>query len=223
MRPNTGPPKENAAFVTENCGKALVVDGDEEARGALSRLLERAGFEALEADSGEEGLAIVRAEHPWLVLLEVTLPGINGYEMCRQLREEHGEKVSIVFLSGDRTDAIDRTAGLLLGGDDYIVEPFDAGELLARVRRLNQRRHGEPWGPRELEPEPDLFGLTERELDVLRLLASGSRTRDISATLGISMKTVSGHVQRVLAKLGVNTRTQAVVLAYESGLVGGVN
>jgi two-component system, OmpR family, response regulator len=203
--------------VARTYGTTLIVGTDEDQRSALSKLLRRAGFDSLEAESGEEALETVRAEQPWLVVLDVALPDVSGFQLCRELREEFGEKLSIVFISGERTHPIDRTTGLLVGGDDYIVEPFDPGELLARVRRLDERRRAEQSPARWLEP--DVSTLTHREIDVLRLLAAGSRTREISLALGISVKTVSSHVQHLLSKLGVNTRAQAVAFAYRHGLV----
>jgi DNA-binding NarL/FixJ family response regulator len=203
--------------VAENPGTALIVGGDGRVRSSLKKLLERAGFDSIEAESGQDALALVHANHPWLVVLDVSLPDITGYQVCKQIRDDFGENVSIVFLSSDRTEPIDRATGLLVGGDDYLAEPFDPVELLARVRRLDERRRGELAIPHE--PAADLPELTRRELDVLRLLAQGNRTKDISRTLGISAKTVSSHAQHLFAKLGVNSRAQAVALAYRSGLV----
>jgi DNA-binding NarL/FixJ family response regulator len=210
-------------MISEDRGTTLIVDADRGARAALAKLLVRAGFETVEATSGEEALAKARAERPWLVVLDVSLPDVSGYEVCRELRDEFGEGLSIVFLSGKRTDSIDRAAGLLVGGDDYIVEPFDPGELLARVRRLAQRAraatHGRIEGSNGATGDAFAAGLTQRELEVLRLLAVGHRSREIAARLVISEKTVASHLQRVLGKLGVNTRAQAVALAYQNGLM----
>ncbi len=203
-------------------GGTLIVDSDEEAREKLSRLLLRAGFSAVHASTGEEALAAARSEQPWLVLLDVCLPDVSGYVLCRELRDEFGEELAIVLLSGERTDSVDRTTGFLVGGDDYVVEPFDPGELLARVRRINERRgfgrNNEVRASGRAGQEK-IDALTHRELEVLRLLAAGNRTREIASTLGISETTVASHLQRVLAKLGVNTRAQAVALAYRTNLV----
>ena len=204
----------------DNCGTTLIVDIDRESRSKVAKLLEKAGFASAQAASGEEALAAARAEQPWLVVLDVELPDISGYEICREFRDEFGEDLSIVFLSGDRTDAHDRAAGLLVGGDDYIVEPFDPGEFLARVRRLDQRRRRHMTGNGRSNGAPEASPLTPRELEVLGRLAGGHRTREIAVDLGISEKTVSSHLQRVLAKFGVNTRAQAVALAYQNGFVG---
>lgn len=200
----------------------LIVDADGKSRAALSKLLLRGGFEAVQASTGEQALATARSQRPWLVLLNVCLPDVSGFEVCRELRDEFSEELSIIFLSGERTEPLDRVAGFLVGGDDYIIEPFDPGELLARIRRFNERRRIDGNGGHTSnrgEEHAQLTKLTQRELEVLRLLALGSRTREIASTLKISEKTVASHLQRVLTKLGVNTRAQAVGSLYRSGLL----
>jgi two-component system, OmpR family, response regulator len=113
----------------------LVVNEDPLAREFLSDLLERAGYATREAATGFEALLAARASRPSAVLLDVTLSGITGYDLCRSLREEFGEELPIIFLSGERTDTLDRVAGLLIGADDYVVEPFAKEELIARIGR----------------------------------------------------------------------------------------
>jgi CheY-like chemotaxis protein len=103
----------------------LVVDGDAECRAVVTRLLQRVGYRTLEAQTGEEALVTLNGERPALVLLEVALPGLSGYEVCRELRAAFGEELPIIFLSGTRTERLDQIAGLLIGADDYVVKPFD--------------------------------------------------------------------------------------------------
>jgi DNA-binding NarL/FixJ family response regulator len=159
-----------------------------------------------------------RRVRPSLVLLDVLLPDVSGFEIASELRDEFGDDLPIVFISGDRTEPLDRAAGLLLGGDDYVVKPPDPDELLARVRRLISRsRRGRaasfPRGPIEAE-------LTSREREVLALLAGGMRPKQIARELVISPKTVASHLQSVLAKLGVHSRAEAIAIAYREGFVG---
>jgi DNA-binding NarL/FixJ family response regulator len=193
------------------CGTALVVDDHANFRELIARQLESAGIRAIEAANGEE--ALERAPEADVVLLDVNLPEMSGYTICRELREAYGEALPIVFLSGYRTESLDRAAGLLIGGDDYVVKPPEIDEFLARVRRLIDRSQ------RRSAPADNGYGLTRRELDVLRLLGGGQRASEIAVELGISPKTVSSHVQHILAKLGVHSRAQAVARAYETGLV----
>jgi DNA-binding NarL/FixJ family response regulator len=190
----------------------LVVDDDEAQRELISTVLGRAGFSTVDAANGEEAMAAARRHQPRLVVLDVLLPDVSGYEVCHRLRDEFGSTVSIVFLSGERTEGLDRAAGLLVGADDYLVKPFSPDELLARVRvRL-------PAAPEEPSLPSDL---TKRELEVLRLLSDGLSQKEIASSLVISSKTVAAHIQHILGKLGVHSRTQAVAQAYRRGLLNG--
>jgi two-component system, NarL family, nitrate/nitrite response regulator NarL len=200
-----------------NCGSVLIVDDDAMYRASVVVILERVGYETREAESGEEALKAVRLQMPSCVLLDVLLPGVTGYAVCRELRDEYGEALPIIFVTGERTEPGDRVAVLLLGADDYVVKPFDPDELVARVRRsivrsdVSLRRNGD--GDRR-----STFGLTGRERDILMLLADGRRQDAIAAELVISPKTVATHIQRILTKLGVHSRAEAVALAHREGL-----
>jgi DNA-binding NarL/FixJ family response regulator len=196
-------------------GKVLIVDDDAPFRVLVSHLLDRAGFAVVEAAGGEEGLAAAARSRPDAVILDVALPDIGGFELCLELRDRLGDEVPVIFVSGARVEPHDRAAGLLLGGDDYLVKPVDPDELLARVRRALSRSRTER---RESYGEPT-HGLTGRELEVLRLLAQGLDARAIARKLVISPKTVSSHLQRVMAKLDVHSRAQAVARAYEGRLI----
>lgn len=195
----------------EDRGIVLIVTADESARELTTRVFERAGYPSAAVMSGEEAVAAAKKMRPTLVVLDVELPGISGYEACYELREEVGQQVPIIFVSGHRTEPNDRVAGLLIGGDDYLTKPFDADELLVRARRLLSRR--------PIVAQLAEVPLTDREVQILRLLASGLSQEKISRELFISSKTVATHIQRILTKLGVHSRTQAVALAYRSGLV----
>jgi DNA-binding response OmpR family regulator len=89
---------------------------------------------------------------PALVVLEVRLGDVSGYEICRRLREDHGESLPILFVSGDRTDASDRVEGLLVGADDYLAKPIAADELVARVQRHLHRLATWKWPWRAAHP-----------------------------------------------------------------------
>ena len=189
----------------------LVVDDDPETCTGLAAPLERAGYATVCAASGEEALDLARREPPALAVVEVCLSGISGYEVCRQLRATFGDALPIVFVSGKRGESYDRVAGLLIGADEYLVKPVAPDELVIRIERLLRRRA--PVAP------PVAAKLTGRELEVLSLLAEGLHAADIAARLVISPKTVSTHIDRILAKLGVRSRAQAVALAYRRELV----
>jgi DNA-binding NarL/FixJ family response regulator len=194
----------------------LIVDGDANYCAAVAEALVRAGYETHCASTGEEAVEFARERRPAAVILEVILPGAAGYEICRELRDEYGEGLPIVFATGQRTEPADRVVGLLIGGDDYILKPFDSDELIARLRRLIARSTARD----EDAPSAGAMSeLTNRESEVLRLLAQGLTQRAIAHQLDISPATVGTHIQRVLTKLDVHSRTQAVALAYREGLV----
>jgi DNA-binding NarL/FixJ family response regulator len=196
--------------------RVLVVDDDRGFRALARNLLERAGFAVVEAANADEALAATDELPPDLVLLDVRLPRVSGYEVYRELRDRCGEDLPIMFVSAERIEPYDRIVGLLLGADDYLVKPFDPDELVARVRRsVGGRRNGASGNGRVPDVIPEL---TPREREVLKLLADGRSSAQIAQALVISPRTVGTHVQHVLSKLGVNSRTQAVALAHRAGL-----
>jgi DNA-binding NarL/FixJ family response regulator len=200
-------------------GSLLIIDDDPAFRELVSVLCARAGYDCVEAATGEEALLAASRERPDVVLLDVKLGATSGYQVCRDLRAEFGEQLPIIFVSGARTDASDRVAGLLLGADDYVSKPIDADELFARVQRaLTRSAASEPR-----DADGAAARLTPRERDVLTLLAEGLGTHAISERLYISPKTVGTHVQRILAKLDMHSRAEAVAFAYREGLVEDVS
>jgi DNA-binding NarL/FixJ family response regulator len=189
----------------------LVVDDDKGFCTFLSTLLETAGIEALVATAVDEAIATARARCPDAAIIDVVLPGQGGYSLCRELRDEHGDDLPVMFVSGVRTDPIDRTAGILVGGDDYLTKPVDPEELLARLWRLLERSRRYARATQ--------MDLSEREIEVLQLVAEGWPPAEVAGRLFISPKTVCSHMQRIFVKLDVHTRAQAVAIAYEAGLV----
>jgi DNA-binding NarL/FixJ family response regulator len=189
----------------------LIVDDDAVFAEAITGILQRAGYAPIAAPRGEDGLGVARSGQPRLVILDVCLPDLSGYEVCRQLKDRFGDGLPVLFVSGVRKESLDRVAGLLIGADDYLAKPFAADELLARVRRLI--RHTTAVAPSLASR------LTPRELEVLRLLANGMGQDEIARDLFISRKTVATHIEHVLQKLGVRSRAQAVALAYREDLV----
>ena len=191
--------------------KILVAAADAPQRTGIARRLVRAGFDVAECSTGEEILAIAKRGPLSLVILDLELDGTSGYEACTELREQVGELLPILLVSKERKESADRVAGLLIGADDYLTGPFDPDELLARARRLLSRG---PGSAPTLETP-----LTGRELQILQFLARGFSQDRIAKELFISSKTVGTHIQRTLSKLGVHSRTEAVAIAYQQGLV----
>ncbi|HXG42086.1 MAG TPA: response regulator transcription factor [Dehalococcoidia bacterium] len=119
--------------------KVLVVDDEPTLVAALRYTLEREGFQVLEAADGETALQLARSQSPDVVILDVLLPGLDGFEVCRRLRRESSVPIIMLTAKGDETD---RVVGLELGADDYVAKPFSMRELLARVRALLRRAQG---------------------------------------------------------------------------------
>jgi DNA-binding response OmpR family regulator len=122
----------------------LIIEDDRNIAALVERYLERDGFATLRAQDGTTGLMHARQHRPLLVILDVMLPGIDGWEICRRLRRE--SDVPILMLTA-REDEADRVAGLSLGADDYVVKPFSPRELVERVKAILRRS-----APRTPEP-----------------------------------------------------------------------
>lgn len=202
-----------------NCGTILVVDHENVTRSAAADVARRLGYDVLSAESGDLLFQRIDGNRPELAIVEVELPGeVSGLELLRELHDAFGENLPVILVSAGRTEALDRTTGLMLGADDYLAKPFDSGELLARVRR-SLRRAEAPAASGNGSQNGGL-SLSPREREILQLLAAGRTQRQIATALVLSPKTVSTHIQHLLAKLGVHSRAQAVGAAYRLGLVG---
>ena len=188
--------------------QVLVVDGDPESRAALSSALGRVGYATQLARTGEEALDVAARQRPAMVIMETHLAGASGYEICRELREQYGDALPIIFVSAARTDETDQVAGLLLGADDYLPKPIQLDHLLARVRRLMAQ--SAPVARSVASP------MTPREEEVLGLLAEGLTPGEIASRLVVTPKTVAKHLEHILGKLGVHSRAQAVAFALRS-------
>jgi DNA-binding NarL/FixJ family response regulator len=199
---------------SDSSASILVVDADEDELERTSNVLRQSGYVVLGTSDGEDALEMALRERPSAVILEVDLPELCGYELCRALRAEFGEDLPIVFASGIRKESFDRVAGLLLGADDYLAKPFSADELLTRVRKLINRSPDSISGA--------LQTLTSREQEVLRLLARGLSQKQIAARLYISGNTVKSHTDHIFAKLRVRSRAELIALAHGNKFMGGL-
>jgi len=121
--------------------KILVVDDEPTLVAIVKYNLEREGYQVVTAADGESGLSVARAERPDLIILDLMLPGLDGFEVCRILRREM--TVPVLMLTA-KTDEVDKVVGLELGADDYVTKPFSMRELLARVRALLRRAEAPP-------------------------------------------------------------------------------
>ena len=178
----------------------LVVDDDQEIRKALERALRLEGFAVRVADGGRAALELVEQERPGVMVLDVVMPDLSGISVVSRMRAR-GDETPICILSA-RAEVEDRVAGLEAGADDYVVKPFDIGELAARLRALLRRMpsgDGEPIRVGDLLVDPARrsvqragrpVDLTRREFDLLEELA---RHRNVVLSRGQLLERVWGY------------------------------
>jgi len=142
--------------------RILLVDDERAIVDSLRYALEQEGYDVLAAGEGSEALELARTKTPDLILLDIMLPGMSGFEICRMIRQE--STVPILMLTA-RGDEPDRVVGLDLGADDYITKPFSLREVLARVRAALRRAHAAARGAREDE---ELLSTGEIAMDLAR-------------------------------------------------------
>jgi two-component system, NarL family, response regulator FusR len=195
----------------DTCGRILIVDSGLRMCAAVSGLLRQAGHAISVATNAAEALESAREQCPRLVLLEVALNGVSGLELCRELRDEQGPTLPIMFVSRHGADPMERVAGLLVGADDYLAMPFVPDELLARVRALTRRSAPTAAARRA--------NLTPREHEILGLMAEGLGQADIAGRLVVSSKTVGNHIEHILWKLSVHSRAQAIAFAFREHMI----
>jgi len=138
--------------------KILIIDDEIHIVELAKLYLQRDGFQVEYATKGHEGLAMVAAGNPDLVILDIMLPDIDGFEVCRPIRAK--SKVPILMLSARRED-VDKVVGLELGADDYLAKPFNPSELVARVKAILRRAHAEVEPPQTI----DIYGI---HIDILK-------------------------------------------------------
>jgi two-component system response regulator MtrA len=150
----------------------LVVDDEQIVREVVVRYLERDGYQTLEAPDGDRARELVTTANPDLVVLDVMLPELDGFEVCREIRRE--SRVPIVMLSA-RSDTVDVVVGLELGADDYVTKPFELPELVARARAV-MRRSGE-------DPPEHVLAVGALEIDPAGFeVRRGSERIELTAT-----------------------------------------
>jgi DNA-binding NarL/FixJ family response regulator len=204
----------------------LLVDDDITLRTALARYLTNRSYTVQDAGSGEQAL-IAFAENPAdVVVSDIIMPGIDGFEFCRQLRaSREGQIVPFIFLSS-RGEVEDRIQGHAIGADDYMVKPFEPRELLAKVEShlnrvqrisLEVRRLVSQDPSNKAEVEKPVLPLTPAEERVFWEVVQGYTNRQVGNRLFISPRTVQTHLSNILSKLSLENRSQLVRYAYERG------
>ena len=206
--------------------RVLIIEDDKDIVEAVRYNLEKEkGFSVLAAHSGDEGLQLAFEMKPHLIILDIGLPGMNGYEICRQLRRDPQTRdVPILILTARGTES-DKVLGLELGADDYVTKPFGIRELVARVKAASRRKEAESETLKVFD-DGELyihFGdyvirfkgrepkLTLKEFNLLKLLIQNqgrvlSRDKILDAVWGYNYygesRTVDVHIRRIRQKLG---------------------
>ncbi|MDQ2089519.1 response regulator [Marimonas arenosa] len=216
----------------------LIIEDDAQIRSVLRIALKQAGHTTREAGDGAEGLAKALNGRDDLIILDVGLPAMDGFELCRRLRAE--KDTPVLFLTA-RDDEIDRIVGLELGGDDYVAKPFSPRELVARVRAILKRTQGQGrpngtlWhGALELNPERHLcrfdgldVSLTQREMAILSLLMVRpenvfSKPQLSDAVYGpvihVSDRTLDSHLRNLRGKLRAAGAGDAIETVHGVGV-----
>jgi DNA-binding NarL/FixJ family response regulator len=192
----------------------LIVDDHALHRDGTRRILEQhSDIEVIgEAESGELALVLVNQLHPRVVLMDIRLPGINGIETTRRIRERHPD-VRVLVITAYEEDEYVRGA-LEAGAAGYLSKTAPGRELVEAVRAVAAGTtvlQSRLLAPILVGRASSVEGLTDRELTILQLLANGSLNKQIASQLGISTRTVERHCDHIYAKLGVKSRTEAVV------------
>jgi DNA-binding response OmpR family regulator len=149
--------------------RILIVEDERAVARGLEYGLEKEGFAVLLAENGQKALDLAHTKKPHLILLDIRLPDISGFDVCRQLRGE-GARMPILMLTA-RDEPIDKVLGLELGADDYVVKPYDLRELIARIRALLRRAYGEL--SEITQGKTIIFGDVEIDLEQLRVTRTG--------------------------------------------------
>jgi DNA-binding NarL/FixJ family response regulator len=212
--------------------RVLLVDDQQLVRLGLARILRpRAGFEVVEqCATGDAALAAVDLTHPDVVLMDIRMPGMDGIEATRRLRNGRDDPPPVLVLTTFDDDDVLHGA-LAAGADGFILKDAPGEDILRATRVVAQ---GGAWldptviprvldvyratGPR-IDAKASVGTLTERELEVLRLVATGATNPEIAKRLVISEATVKSHIGRIFTKLALRDRPAAIIFAYECGLI----
>jgi two-component system NarL family response regulator len=171
-----------------------------------------------QAEDGQQAIDYYREHQPDVTLMDLRMPGMGGVEAITAIRAEFKSARIIVLTTYDGDEDIYR--GLQAGAQSYLLKDTEPSELLNAIRMVHRgQQYVSSVVGRKLVERMNIPVLSERELDVLRLIAQGLSNQDIGTALNVGESTVKSHVTHILTKLGVSDRTQAVIVAVKRGLV----
>ncbi|MBC8010084.1 MAG: response regulator transcription factor [Burkholderiales bacterium] len=196
----------------------LIIEDHEPLRLNLEDMLTLEGHRVLSATDGAAGLELARRGRPDLVICDIMLPGMDGWEILAAIRADAATAaLPFVFLTA-KGDAADVRAGMRLGADDYLPKPFKRADLLDAIRtRLQRAAQQRVFAPSFESSAPlEALGLTPREAEVLLWMAQGKANPEIAVIVGCSAATVKKHSIHLFEKLGVEGRAAAMLRALEA-------
>jgi DNA-binding response OmpR family regulator len=213
--------------------RILIVDDEADCQTVLAMYLESQGYRVESASSGREALSIFENDSPDLVISDVMMPEMDGFEFCRRLRATRlGQLVPFIFLSG-QGELESKIEGHSMGADDYLVKPFQSEEILAKIKAQLERSHrihaeivrllqnstSPAVQPKALAvmAKPAPLPLTPAEERVFWEVIQGCTNKQISDRLFISPRTVQAHLGSIFSKLQLENRAQLVKFALEGG------
>lgn len=199
--------------MADDPARILCIEDDRETAALLREDLSERGFAVRVVHDGASGLAAILADHPDIVLCDISMPAMSGFEVLDQLTSlsPRFRDMPFIFLTA-LTDRDNELKGRTGGADDYVHKPIDFDVLAAIIQaRLARVARMDIW--------PRAIALSEREVEVLTWSARGKTSDETAAILGLSKRTVDFHMDNARAKLGVANRTQAVVKAVTGRLI----
>ena len=196
----------------------LLIEDNASMRRNIAQILDIEGYRVLTANDGMEGMKLMRTERPDLVLCDIMMPGMGGYDVLAQVRADAAlASLPFIFLTA-KGEMPDLRLGMSLGADDYLAKPVSSADLLnavrARLQRATQQR--QIFALRFDDARPlEKLGISAREAEILLWMAQGKSNADIATLCGISVGTVKKHANHIFEKIGVEGRTSATVRALE--------
>lgn len=196
----------------------LLIEDNASLRRNITQILTIEGFSVLAVDSGPAGLAALREARPDLILCDIMMPGMSGYEVLARVRGNAATaSLPFIFLTA-KGEMPDLRIGMSMGADDYLAKPVSSSDLLTAVRTRLQRQmqQRQSFTPRFDDARPlEKLGISPREAEILLWMAQGKSNSDIAILCEISLGTVKKHANHIFEKLGVEGRTSATLRALE--------
>ena len=214
--------------------KVLVVDNNKVILDFLSDILNREGFTVITAESGQEAIEQYKQSNPDFICLDIMMPDISGYDVCKEIRKQD-EETPIIFITS-KTETANKVTGLEVGGDDYIIKPFDTNEVIARIRAVARRsiksketQSNNDFKISDLHVEPDKLSATRndqaidlnlRDIKILRLLHDKKNAvvhRDTlidycwGAHIMPESRTVDWHVSQLRKKIEIDPKSPKII------------